>query len=158
MGQITTLGFDADDTLWHNETFFRLTEERFVDLLSDHAETDRLKDRLLEAERRNIHHYGFGVKGFTLSMIETAIEVTEGKVPSDVISQILSAGREMLSPFVLISGCFNCNLLYYSLGYGFFSVLLFYIRIQYKYIRSIRISIEYCSVKLNDNEMTFFQI
>ena len=93
---LTTIGFDADDTLWQNESFFRLTQDRFTDLLSDHAETNHLHDRLLAAERRNLGHYGFGIKGFTLSMIETAIEVTEGRVPASVIAELLAAGREML--------------------------------------------------------------
>jgi len=93
---ITTVAFDADDTLWQNETFFRLTEERFAALLADHAAPDHLMERLIAAERRNLSHYGFGVKGFTLSMIETAIEVTESAVPARIIAEILSAGREML--------------------------------------------------------------
>lgn len=95
--KITTIGFDADDTLWHNESFFRLTQERFLSLLADHAEPDHLEDRLLAAERRNIGHYGYGVKGFTLSMIETAIEVTGGKVPASVIAEIMAAGRDLLA-------------------------------------------------------------
>lgn len=94
---LTTIGFDADDTLWQNEHFYRMTEKRFATLLADHAEEDHLSARLLEAEKRNLQHYGFGIKGFTLSMIETAIEVTEGRVPASVIQQILEAGREMLS-------------------------------------------------------------
>ena len=93
---LTTIGFDADDTLWQNESFFRLTQDRFTDLLSDHADPNHLHNRLLAAERRNLGHYGFGVKGFTLSMIETAIEVTQGRVPAAVISELLAAGREML--------------------------------------------------------------
>ena len=93
---LTTIGFDADDTLWHNERFFRMTQQRFAELLSDHAETADLDDRLLEAERRNLGHYGFGIKGFVLSMIETAIEVTEQRVPAAVIAEILAIGREML--------------------------------------------------------------
>lgn len=93
---LTTIGFDADDTLWHNETFFRLTQERFAQLLAEHCEKDHLHDRLLAAERRNLGAYGFGVKGFTLSMIETAIEVSAGRVPAAVIGEILAAGREML--------------------------------------------------------------
>lgn len=93
---ITTIGFDADDTLWQNEAFFRLTQDRFTALLADHADPDHLHDRLLAAERRNLGHYGFGVKGFTLSMIETAIEVTEGRVPATVIAEIMASGREML--------------------------------------------------------------
>ncbi|WP_136439732.1 HAD family hydrolase [Pacificoceanicola onchidii] len=93
---LQTIAFDADDTLWHNERFFHLTQQRFAELLADHAERDTLDARLLEAERRNIGHYGFGVKGFTLSMIETAIEVTDGRVPASVISELLHAGRDML--------------------------------------------------------------
>ena len=94
--RITTIGFDADDTLWHNERFFALTQDHFADLLSDHGDRDALMARLLAAERRNLPHYGFGIKGFTLSMIETAIEVTDGKVPAEAIGALLAAGREML--------------------------------------------------------------
>ena len=93
---LTTIGFDADDTLWQNEAFFRLTQDRFTRLLADHADADHLAERLEAAERRNLGHYGFGVKGFTLSMIETAIEVTDGRVPAAVIGELIAAGREML--------------------------------------------------------------
>ena len=72
---MTTIGFDADDTLWQNEQFFRLTEQRFQALLADHAEPQALSSRLLEAEKRNLAHYGFGIKGFTLSMVETAMVI-----------------------------------------------------------------------------------
>ena len=95
--KLQTIAFDADDTLWHNERFFVLTQERFAELLVDHADSDHLADRLVAAERRNIGHYGFGVKGFVLSMIETAIEVTEGRVPASVISELMAAGRDMLA-------------------------------------------------------------
>jgi putative hydrolase of the HAD superfamily len=93
---LTTIGFDADDTLWQNEGYFRLTQDRFQRLLADHADPGHLAERLEAAERRNLGHYGFGVKGFTLSMIETAIEVTEGRVPASVIANLIAAGREML--------------------------------------------------------------
>ncbi|MDP2737747.1 MAG: HAD family hydrolase [Pseudorhodobacter sp.] len=96
MSTITTIGFDADDTLWHNERLFHLTQARFADLLADYADPAHLADRLDQAERRNLGHYGFGVKGFVLSMIETAIEVTAGRVPGTVISQLLASGQEML--------------------------------------------------------------
>ena len=96
MVRITTIGFDADDTLWHNEQFFKVTQERFRDLLADYAEPDHLSERLLEAERRNLGRYGFGIKGFTLSMIETAIEVTDDQVPARVIRSLIEAGQEML--------------------------------------------------------------
>lgn len=97
MATITTLGFDADDTLWHNERFFRLTQERFAMLLAEHAPAGHLMERLLAAERRNIGHYGYGIKGFVLSMIETAIEVTDARVPASVIAELLAAGQEMLA-------------------------------------------------------------
>ena len=96
MGKITTIGFDADDTLWQNEEFFRLTQTRFAELLAAHSDPDHLAERLLQAERRNLGRYGFGIKGFMLSMIETAIEVTDQKVPAHVIAQIIEAGQEML--------------------------------------------------------------
>ena len=94
---LTTIGFDADDTLWQNEHFYRLTEERFATLLGEHVEAGHVPARLLETEKRNLQHYGFGIKGFTLSMIETAIELTDGRVSASVIRQILESGREMLS-------------------------------------------------------------
>jgi putative hydrolase of the HAD superfamily len=95
--KLSLVGFDADDTLWQNEAFFRLTQARFGALLADHAEPGHLAERLEAAERRNLGHYGYGVKGFTLSMIETAIEVTGGRVPAAVIAELLAAGREMLA-------------------------------------------------------------
>ena len=94
---ITTVGLDADDTLWHNETLFRLTHKRFTDLLSPHCDEATLEARLAETEKRNLRLYGYGVKGFTLSMIETAMEMTDGAVATSVIREILAAGREMLS-------------------------------------------------------------
>jgi putative hydrolase of the HAD superfamily len=95
--RLTTIGFDADDTLWHNERFFKLTQARFTELLAEHADPDHLSERLLAAERRNIQNYGFGIKGFVLSMIETAIEVTGQRVPARVIAELLETGREMLA-------------------------------------------------------------
>jgi putative hydrolase of the HAD superfamily len=92
---ITAIGFDADDTLWQNEQFYRLTEKTFTDLLADHGDSHHVSSRLLEAERRNLKTYGFGIKGFTLSMIETALEVTDGTVPQAVIGKILALGRAM---------------------------------------------------------------
>jgi putative hydrolase of the HAD superfamily len=96
MRPITAIGFDADDTLWQNEQYYRLTEQHFAELLGDFAEGSHVTERLLEAEKRNLAYYGFGIKGFTLSMIETALEVTDGKVPSTTIAEILDIGRDLL--------------------------------------------------------------
>ncbi|WP_293577640.1 HAD family hydrolase [Phaeobacter sp.] len=99
--KLTTIGFDADDTLWHNERFFRITQDRFAELLMDHIADDldqqALAARLLASEKRNLGRYGYGVKGFTLSMIETAIEVTDARVPASVIQELIVAGQMMLT-------------------------------------------------------------
>ena len=97
MVSLTTIGFDADDTLWQNEQFFRLTEQRFADLVGQHTDAGDIPARLLEAEKRNLAAYGYGIKGFTLSMIETALEATGGQAPGHVVQQILDWGRDMLS-------------------------------------------------------------
>jgi putative hydrolase of the HAD superfamily len=103
--KFSTIAFDADDTLWENEAGFRLTQLRFAELLADYTDPDHLAERLLAAERRNLGHYGFGIKGFVLSMIEVAIEVTDERVPARVIKQLIDAGQEMLAhPIDLLDG------------------------------------------------------
>jgi len=95
--RITTVGLDADDTLWHNETIFRLTQDRFRALMAEVAAPEVLDARLAAVERRNLSLYGYGVKGFTLSLIETAMELTGGEPPGRIVADILAAGREMLA-------------------------------------------------------------
>ncbi|MGV8856419.1 MAG: HAD family hydrolase [Devosia sp.] len=97
MAAITTIAFDADDTLWQSEQYFRLTQQRFAALLADHADPADLDNRLIASVSRNLQHYGFGAKGFTLSMLETALDITDHRVPGRVIAEILAAGRELLS-------------------------------------------------------------
>lgn len=104
-GMLTTLCFDADDTLWHNEQFFRATEAQFIAMLRDYTDTEELAGRLLEAEKRNLGRYGFGIKGFVLSMIETALDVTDNTVPGHVIRDIVGVGQDMLAhPIELLPG------------------------------------------------------
>lgn len=105
MQALTAIGLDADDTLWHNERLFRLTEKTFLGMLAEHSDRDDLYERLVAAERRNLGRYGFGVKGFVLSMIETAIEVTDARVPATVIASLIEAGKDMLDhPIELMPG------------------------------------------------------
>jgi putative hydrolase of the HAD superfamily len=105
MTRITTIGFDADDTLWHCEQVFKDTQDWLIELLADYVEGGHLSERLLEAERRNINHYGYGAKSFTFSMMETAMDVTGDRVPASVLRKIMEAGREMLShPVELLPG------------------------------------------------------
>ena len=102
---ISTIGLDADDTLWHSESHFAVTEERFRDLVSPWVSADEAGSRLLERERANLAVFGYGVKGFTLSMIETAIESSNGTVTSDAVQQIIDWGKEMLAhPVELLPG------------------------------------------------------
>jgi putative hydrolase of the HAD superfamily len=90
------IAFDADDTLWHNETLYTTAQDKLKEVLSAYLDTDGIEARLYETEMRNLDHFGYGMKSFTLSMIETAIELTEGQIKGDDIQQIINAGRKML--------------------------------------------------------------
>ena len=90
------IGLDADDTLWHNETLFRLTHQRFNALLAPWADAATVEDALAAVERRNLSRYGYGAKGFTLSMLETALELGSAQLPASVMAEILGAGRELM--------------------------------------------------------------
>lgn len=102
---IPLVGIDGDDTLWHSEGHFHVTEERFRALVAPWADAEAVSAALLATERRNLRHFGYGVKGFTLSMIETALEVTGHEIPGSAIEQILSFGKELLAhPVELLDG------------------------------------------------------
>lgn len=94
---IEIIGVDADDTLWHNEPVFRLTHQKFNELLAEFANEDALEARLASIERSNIGTYGYGAKGFTLSMLQTAMEISDGNVSTRVLRELLDAGREMMT-------------------------------------------------------------
>ncbi len=91
------IAFDADDTLWHNELLYQLTEEKYQNLLSRYADAQLVSKRLLDTERKNIDIYGYGIKSFTLSMIETAIEISSGDVTASEIFNIIGFAKEMLT-------------------------------------------------------------
>jgi putative hydrolase of the HAD superfamily len=105
MARLTAIGFDADDTLWHNETLYTMTQAKLCDLLSDYHDPDWIDRRLYETEMRNLHRFGYGIKSFALSMIETAIELTEGRVAGRDIQQIIDAAKEMQSAPVELLPC-----------------------------------------------------
>jgi Predicted hydrolase (HAD superfamily) len=96
MQHIRVIGLDADDTLWHNEVIFERVHERYRALLARYHDAATVDRTLLATETRNLELYGYGVKGFTLSAIETAIELTAGKISADEIRTLLQLGREML--------------------------------------------------------------
>ncbi|WPP50310.1 HAD family hydrolase [Catalinimonas niigatensis] len=91
------IAFDADDTLWVNETIFTDTQEKCKDLLSLYVSPEMMEEKLYETERRNLRHFGYGIKGFMLSMIETAIELSEAKISASEIQEIIHLGKEMLA-------------------------------------------------------------
>ena len=90
------IAFDADDTLWHNETLFSETQQRFRDLLAAYHDSDWINRKLFETETRNLEIFGYGIKGFALSMIETAVELTEGRVTGAEIQSLLDEAKGML--------------------------------------------------------------
>ena len=102
---IKTIGFDADDTLWVNETYFRDTEEKFAELLEGYETKNKIDQELFKMEMANLDSYGYGIKGFMLSMIESALDLSNNKVPQETIAQILELGKKMIThPVELLDG------------------------------------------------------
>jgi putative hydrolase of the HAD superfamily len=102
---IKVVAFDGDDTLWHNETHFHFTQAALRDLLRGHVPNADVDVRLFETEMANLSLYGYGIKSFTLSMIETAIEITDGTIPASDLKVILDWGKRMLrEPTELLEG------------------------------------------------------
>lgn len=99
------IAFDADDTLWHNETLYRNTEEKYKALLGKYISTERLDEQLYQTEVGNLNYFGFGIKSFTLSMIETAGRLTDGCISAQDLLQIVHFAKEMLdAPVELLPG------------------------------------------------------
>ncbi len=96
MSQLDLVAFDADDTLWHNLIHFEAAEQAFGEMFSNYLPAAEASAMLQAAERRNLKFYGFGVKSFTLSMIEVANEISDGKLDGATISKLLKRGRDML--------------------------------------------------------------
>ena len=102
---ISVIGFDADDTLWVNETYFRETEEYFADLLEGYETKNKIDQELFKMEMQNLELYGYGIKGFMLSMIESALDLSNNTVSQQTISKILNLGKEMIKhPVELLDG------------------------------------------------------
>jgi len=102
---VSVVAFDGDDTLWHNESIFTMTQERYRALLERYLDGPALDERLQANELRNLHLFGYGIKGFTLSMIETAIEASAGQVEAATIQAIIEYGKAMLQhPVELLEG------------------------------------------------------
>ncbi|MGR7814113.1 HAD family hydrolase [Lacinutrix undariae] len=102
---IKVIGFDADDTLWVNETYFRDAEAEFAKLLSGFETLNKIDQELFKMEMKNLSVYGYGVKGFVLSMVEMALELSNNTISNETISKILDIGKTMINqPVELIEG------------------------------------------------------
>ncbi|SNR39171.1 putative hydrolase of the HAD superfamily [Maribacter sedimenticola] len=102
---VRVIGFDADDTLWVNETYFRDAEEKFTSLLEKYETKNKIDQELFSTEIRNLDLYGYGIKGFVLSMIECALELSNNQVSQKTILECLNLGKEMISrPVELLNG------------------------------------------------------
>ncbi|MUH37523.1 HAD family hydrolase [Zobellia amurskyensis] len=103
--KITVVGFDADDTLWVNETYFREAEQKFAKLLEGYETMNTIDQELFKMEIKNLELYGYGVKGFMLSMVESALQLSNNKVSQATIGEILNLGKDMLrQPVELLDG------------------------------------------------------
>jgi putative hydrolase of the HAD superfamily len=103
--KIKTIAFDADDTLWVNETYFQEAEQRFCALLQDHMPAQKAHHELFSTEMKNLPLYGYGIKGVMLSMIETVTRVTDGKASMQLINSIIEMGHDILHrPVELLEG------------------------------------------------------
>lgn len=103
MNELKVVGFDADDTLWVNEDYYRDTEKKYAELLAEYGEEKDILEALFETEMHNLELFGYGVKPFMISMVETAIRISNNTIPQRMITAILEMGREMLTaPVVLL--------------------------------------------------------
>lgn len=102
---IKVIGFDADDTLWVNEPYFKETENEFCELLNEYYSSDIVSNELFKTEIQNLELYGYGVKAFILSLIETAIRISNGEVPVKTIDHIIKLGKQQLNkPVEVLDG------------------------------------------------------
>ena len=108
---ITVVGFDADDTLWVNETYFRDVEHKFAQLLSAYETENKIDQELFKMEMQNLSTYGYGIKGFMLSMIESAIDLSNGKISNKVISEIIQfiESNQIFIPNKMRNIAFKCT-------------------------------------------------
>lgn len=105
---IKVIGFDADDTLWVNEPFFQDVEKKFCQILKPYISEAETSKVLFQTEMQNLEIYGYGAKGFILSMIETSIRVTDGKITAAEINRIIDIGKTLLEmPIELLDGVEN---------------------------------------------------
>jgi putative hydrolase of the HAD superfamily len=97
MSPFEVIAFDADDTLWHNERLYVSAQTKFKQLLAHYHSPEWIDERLYQTEMRNLQHFGYGIKAFALSMIETAVELTEGRITGSDIQTIIDSAKAMIA-------------------------------------------------------------
>ena len=118
MPRFDVIAFDADDTLWHNETQYTYAKERFAQLLSGYRDPETIIRQLDETEMENVHSYGYGIKSFTLSMVESAVDISSGEVRGSEIQAILEIAKEMLDSEVTLFDHVEETLVNLAADYG----------------------------------------
>ena len=99
---IKVIAFDADDTLWSNEPFFQEVEKQYTDLLKPYGTSKEISAALFQTEMNNLQILGYGAKAFTISMVETALQISNGKIAADIIRQIVDLGKSLLKMLLSI--------------------------------------------------------
>jgi len=102
---VEVIGFDADDTLWVNETYYREAEKTYAVMLSEYADEETVNRELFNTEMQNLPLNGYGIKSFVISMIENAVRITNEKVPAETITKIIELGKEMISKDIELLPC-----------------------------------------------------
>ena len=108
MSYIKTIGFDADDTLWHNERFFGEAQDTLKDLLREYADKETVSKAVLEMQRQNVKSLGYGIKSFTIAMMQVALDLSDGKLSANAMREVIDIGKNMMShPVDFIDGVTN---------------------------------------------------
>ena len=156
--EIELIGFDADDTLWENENIFHDAQKQINKVLESH--NDNFNRELFKIEKQNLEHYGYGIKGFLLSLIETALKTSSKKLDNKIINEILDLGKKMLSKKVKLLPNVKTTLEALSKKYSLLLVTKGDLLDQEKKIYSSRLSkyFNYIEIVSHKNEKTYINI
>ena len=156
--EFQVIGFDADDTLWENETLFYNAKKKITEVLENN--NDNLDQELLKVEKQNLQHYGYGIKGFILSLIETTIKLSDKNVDNQTTKEILNLGKKMLSETVKILPNVKACLEALSKNYSLILITKGDLLDQEKKINSSKLSKYFNHIEIvsEKNEITYMKI
>jgi len=155
---IEAIGFDADDTLWENETLFYDAQKEINQILKNY--NDDFNQELLKIEKQNLEHYGYGVKGFILSLIETSIKLSNKKIDNEIVGQILNLGKKMLSEPVKVLPHVKSSLEFLSKKYNLILITKGDLKDQEKKINRSKLSkfFKHIEIVSEKNESAYMRI